>query len=38
MTITETAQLIVGGFVVFTMGFIVGYMVRSALAWLRNEH
>lgn len=37
MTLSETLLVVVGAFVVFTLGIIVGYALRSVLAYLRNE-
>ncbi len=33
MTLHNTLLLVVGVFVVFTMGFLIGYMVRSVIAY-----
>ncbi len=33
MTLHDTLLLVVGAFAVFTMGFLIGYMVRSVIAY-----
>jgi hypothetical protein len=33
MTLHDTLLLVVGAFAVFTMGFLIGYMLRSVIAY-----
>ena len=33
MTLQETLLLVVGAFAVFTMGFLIGYTLRSVIAY-----
>jgi len=37
MTLHDTAVLVAAAFVVFATGFLLGYMLRSIVAYLRNE-